>query len=153
MSDKLTKRQKGFVKDYIISENGTDAAEKNYNTKDRYSASSIAVDNLKKPHIIEAIQSIAESIPDSLIVEKHLALLNKKEKVTKNNMTTGEIDVIDTGEIDVGAVSKGLDMIYKIKGTYAPDKNINLNINQEQSPDQLAKAQLFNEWFKKQQQI
>ncbi len=52
-------------------------------------------------------------IPDKLLGEKHLLLLNK---------------VDEKGEIDVQAVSKGLDMGYKIKGAYAPEKSINLDI-------------------------
>jgi len=48
-------------------------------------------------------------IPDSLLAEKHQALLNKKDK--------------KTGEIDDDAVAKGLDMGYKVKGKYAPDKH------------------------------
>ena len=50
---------------------------------------------------------IADMLPDDLLAEKHLALLNK-------------IDA--EGEIDVQAVKAGLDMGYKIKGTYAPEK-------------------------------
>lgn len=58
-------------------------------------------------------------LPDKLLAEKHRELLNKKEVVTKNNVTTGEVDTIETGEIDVTAVTKGLDMAYKLKGRYA----------------------------------
>lgn len=49
-------------------------------------------------------------IPDSLLAKKHLALLNKEDKIT--------------GDIDVQAVSKGLDMAYKIKNKYPKDTNI-----------------------------
>lgn len=59
-----------------------------------------------------------EHLPDKLLAEKHKALLNKQEVVTKNNMTTGEVDTIPTGEIDVQGVVKGLDMAYKLKGRY-----------------------------------
>ena len=70
-----------------------------------------------------------QNIPDSLLAAKHLELLNKYEVVTKNNMTTGEVDVIETGQIDAQAVKSGLDMAYKLKGKYAPDKAINLNVD------------------------
>lgn len=108
---RLTKKERGFVKDYVKTENGTQAAFKNYDTTYE-TARSIASENLTKPHIIEAIKSIADSIPNELLAEKHLALLNKGD---------------DKG-IDIQAVSKGLDMAYKLKGSYAPEKSVNLNI-------------------------
>lgn len=62
-------------------------------------------------------------LPDSLLAKKHQALLNKEEVRLKNNNETGEIDVIPTGQIDVQAVAKGLEMAYKLKGSYAPEKH------------------------------
>ena len=47
-----------------------------------------------------------EYIPDKLLAEKHKELLNKKIK----------------GELDPNAVGKGLDMGYKLKGKYTPEK-------------------------------
>lgn len=64
-----------------------------------------------------------EYLPDSLLVSKHNALLNKKEKLLRNNMSTKKVEVVDTGQIDTQAVSKGLDMAYKLKGSYEPDKH------------------------------
>lgn len=63
-----------------------------------------------------------EYLPDSLIAKKHLELLNKQEVITKNNVSTGEVDVKYTGQIDVNAVKAGLDMAYKLKGKYAAEK-------------------------------
>lgn len=59
-------------------------------------------------------------LPDSLLAEKHNALLNKKEFMIIRSGK--EAEVTPTGEIDPNAVAKGLDMAYKIKGTYAPEK-------------------------------
>jgi ATP:corrinoid adenosyltransferase len=71
-------------------------------------------------------------IPDELLLEKHKALLNKEEVVTKNNVTTGEVDVIPTGQIDTQAVKAGLDMAYKVKGNYAAEKKeITMEITEE----------------------
>ena len=113
---KLTKREKGFIKDIINGETGVVAAKSNYNTSSYASAGAIACETLKKPRIQEAIKTIAEQIPDELLVEKHLALLNKKNK-----------DGIDTQ-----AVKAGLEMSYKLKGSYSPEKikysgEININ--------------------------
>lgn len=119
---RLSKKQKGFVKDYIKTGNGVKSALNNYDTKDYNTANQIAIENLQKPTVQNAIKSIADSIPDDLLIKKHIQLLNKEEVVTKNNMTTGEVDVKKTGQIDAQAVKAGLDMAYKLKGAYAADK-------------------------------
>lgn len=105
----MSKKQKGFVKDFIETGNATQAALLNYDVKDgkvpkERVAESIGSENLSKPIIQSAI---ADALPDELLTRKHLALLNK---------------VDENGEIDVQAVSKGLDMGYKVKGSYAPEK-------------------------------
>lgn len=74
-----------------------------------------------------------EYLPDDLLLEKHLELLNKTEKIAKNNNATKQVEVIDTGEPDTQAVSKALDMAYKMKGSYAPEKRITLDLTQESS--------------------
>jgi hypothetical protein len=55
-----------------------------------------------------------EYLPDSLIAKKHKALLEKLDK---------------QGEIDVQAVSKGVEMGYKIKGRFE-NEGVNINFNQ-----------------------
>lgn len=112
MTDELTRKQKGFVKDYVATGNGTQAALNNYDTENEHTAASIASENLTKPEIQRAI---AERLPDDLLEEKHLALLNKTEEIVIDGQ------IVSKG-IDVQAVSKGLDMAYKIKGSYAPEK-------------------------------
>lgn len=57
-----TLRQRGFVKDYIETKNGTEAAARNYDTKDRNVASAIAVENLGKPLIKTLLQEALESV-------------------------------------------------------------------------------------------
>lgn len=70
-------------------------------------------------------------LPEKMIAERHRQLLDKKELVIRNNNKTGKLEVLETGQIDAQAVSKALDMYYKLKGTYAPEKNINANITLE----------------------
>lgn len=126
---KLTRKQKGFVKDYAKTGNGSLAVKNNYDVdpNDDNTSASIASENLRKPNIQRAI---AEMIPDELLGEKHLALLNK---------------IDEKGEIDVQAVSKGLDMGYKIKGSYAPEKTVNMNIEVESSEEIKRLADQLNE--------
>ena len=129
MADKLTIKERGFVKDYLANGNGTLAALKNYDTKNENTAAVIAHENLRKPKIVKAI---GDRLDDNLLVKKHYALLNKMEVITKNNNKTGEIEVIPTGEIDAQAVSKALDMAYKIKSTYAIEKPASVTVNVEE---------------------
>ena len=110
---KLSKKERGFVKEYIKTGNGTQSALKVYDTKSYMTGAMIASENLKKPKIIKALQ---EMLPDDLLADRHLALLNKKEIVKGL-----EGEYVD---IDTLAVSKGLDMAYKIKGSYSPEKSV-----------------------------
>lgn len=67
-------------------------------------------------------------IPDSLLAKRHKELLNKREVVKEFSHEQGEYvqKVID--QPDTNAVRAGLDMGYKLKGKYAAEKHINLNI-------------------------
>jgi len=129
MAEKLTKQEQTFVKEVVETGNQTQSVKEAYKIKDNNYAGVKGNRLIRKDKIKKAIKSIAETIPNELLTEKHLALLNKEEVIIKNNMITGEIEVIPTGQIDIQAVSKGLDMAYKIKGSYAPDRNININMS------------------------
>lgn len=59
MSNRLTKKQHAFVKEYLETGNGTKSALKAYNTNDYSTAGMIASENLKKPKIIEAMENEA----------------------------------------------------------------------------------------------
>lgn len=148
MAKALTKKQKGFVKDYAKTGNGTQAVLKNYDTTDYATASVIAVENLEKPRIIKAL---AERLPDDLLEERHLELLNKRET---HIYSTGRGKGYKVHKIDLGpevqAVSKGLDMAYKIKGSYAPEKSQRLQVNLNgHSEDKSALEELRREYEEK----
>ncbi|MDB4984419.1 MAG: hypothetical protein JWM20_598 [Patescibacteria group bacterium] len=55
-----------------------------------------------------------EFFPDAEIAKKHRQLLEKKEVIVHGK----DSKLIKTGEIDVNAVARGLDMVYKIKNRY-----------------------------------
>ena len=119
MATRLTKKEKGFIKDVLKTGNGTLAALNNYDIQAKdpeNTAASIASENLRKPKIQKAL---SDALPDDLLAERHLELLNKREVV---KMFNGEGKVID--QPDTQAVSKGLEMAYKIKGSYAAEKSI-----------------------------
>lgn len=74
---------------------------------------------------------ISRELPDGLLAKRHRELLNKREVfITKKKDGTQEVELID--QPDTQAVSKGLDMAYKIKGRYSEeiggDTNIQVNI-------------------------
>ena len=110
--DKLSKKAKGFVKDYIETGNGTQAALNNYDTKDYSTAGAIASENLKKPKIIEAIRTLSERIDDDTLYE----VLTDGLKATYNDKP------------DFGVRHKYLDTALKIKGEYTNDDSKNINI-------------------------
>lgn len=145
--DKLSKKQKGFIKDYIKTGNGVQSALKNYDTKDYKTASAIAIDNLEKPIIQETIARYGDRFSYEELAQHHKKLLNQKQKsyfvfpksmedeeiIDKVNKAGFEVIVISPGEKgkyafysidDAVAIRSGLDMAYKIKGTYAPEKKI-----------------------------
>ena len=126
---RLSKKEREFIKNYLATGNGTRSVLASYDTTNEKTASVIAVENLGKPKIRNAT---LEALSDDLIKEKHLALLNKQEVIVRNNVTTGQLEVIPTGQIDVQAVKAGLDMAFKVRGDYAPIKTANINLNYEQ---------------------
>ncbi len=109
MPRKLTKKQRGFVKDYIRTENGTRAILNNYDIDSpnkRDVAKSMASENLAKPYIQVAIK---DAIPDELLAKVHLEGLQA---------TTGPLD-----QPDYNVRHKYMDSGYKLKGEYAPEKH------------------------------
>ena len=116
----LSKKQFDFAKEYAKTGNGTQSALKVYDTEDPNTANQIAVDNLRKPIVIKAIKSIAEQIPDSLLVKVH------KE---------GLKSVDNEGNTDYNARHKYLDTAYKLKKLYEDNgggnKTLIINVSEE----------------------
>lgn len=114
---KLTKKQKGFAKDYAITENGTEAALKNYDIKGKKPeriAAAIASENLTVPSIVEEIDNKRKSLKQALIdkgidenkiAEKVDVLLEAKKPIWEE--VDGQMEHVGD-EIDFTAVDKGL---------------------------------------------
>lgn len=151
--DKLSKKQKGFIKDYIKTGNGVQSALNNYDTKDYKTASAIAIENLEKPIIQQTIERYSDRFSDEELAQHHKKLLNQKQKsyfvfpksmedeeiIDKVNKAGFEVIVISPGDkgkyafysIDDSIAKKaGLDMAYKLKGSYAPEKK-SIEIDEE----------------------
>lgn len=83
MATKLTKKQKGFVKDYIETGIGQVAAERNYDVKDGNTARAIASENLTKPNIIKYLEENAIGA-SSRIVELSESAKNEAVRLGAN---------------------------------------------------------------------
>lgn len=116
--ENLTKQDQDFVKEVAITGNKTQSAKKAYGIEDDNYANVKAQRLIRKDTINTAIQEVkstlADRIPDDLVASKHIALLNKTD---------------EKGEIDVQAVKAGVDIAYKLKGSYNnTDEQKNINI-------------------------
>lgn len=84
----LTKKQKGFVKDYIDTGNATQAVKNNYDVSNDLTARSIGSENLTKPNIQQAIESHAEKA-ESMVY--HLSQ-NAEAEVVRLNASKDILD-------------------------------------------------------------
>ncbi len=91
-------------------------------------------------------------LPDKDLARVHqegLAATTKRPHlIDRDDKGRPVYDYID--EDDYATRHRYLDSAYKLKGLYAPEKSINLNINEE-TPEAKMRGKAFNEWFKKQQ--
>lgn len=139
---RLTKKQRGFVKDYVLTENGAQSVMKNYDVKDNIVAKAMASENLAKPYILEAVndakRTVAEALTEELLLEVHLEGLRATKMDGKGGMmiglSNGGVESVGHTEMqtpDYAVRHKYLDSAYKLKGSYAPDKQINVNVELE----------------------
>lgn len=78
MTTRLTKKEKGFVDDWLELGNATKAALRNYDTKIYSVAGAIGSENLKKQKIIDYIESQAAG---AALRMKELSMSAKTEQV------------------------------------------------------------------------
>lgn len=120
MPKRISKKQRGFAKDFVESGNGTQAALKNYDTKDYMTAAAIASENLRKPQVRELIEGYAE-------------------RATKNIQTLAENAENET--VRLNANKDQLD-----RAGYKPiERSININVESEASPEIKALADKLND--------
>ena len=125
----LTPKQENFIEAYIDNGgNGTAAALEAYNTTDTNTAAVIASENLRKPKIVSALE---EALPDHLLAQVHKeGLMATRPIYDKEGKLVGE-------DADFNARHKYLDSAYKIKGLYAPEKKLNVNLTISEVLDSL----------------
>lgn len=121
MEEKLTKQDQVFVKEIVEHGNQTEAARKAYGIKNEGYARVKGHKQLTKNNIVKAIQTLADRISDDKLHEVLEEGLDASQKLVKDGQIIAEIP-------DHNVRHKFLDTAIKLKGLYAPEKNINLNI-------------------------
>lgn len=121
----LTRKQNKFVKEFIETGNGTQAALAVYDTEDENTAAVIAHENLRKPKILKAIE---EALPDDILNQVHLEGLYATKPIYSPK---GDLVAEDA---DFSVRAKYLELAYKRRGLFAPDRSINVNVEVEASP-------------------
>ena len=77
---------------------------------------------------------MGQYLPDKLLAAKHKELL--EIPIKRKTYLKGDLETVEES-LDVQAVSKGLDMAYKLKGKYVPEK--------KEFSGAISLSQLFNE--------
>lgn len=171
MAQKLTRKQETFVDEYVEHGNGTEAAKIAYDIESPNEtdvAKSIASENLTKPYIVKAI---AERLDDDKLEKAHNSLLDAvrldyfvfpstmhdneiEEHVSAQGLTVINIRPTQKGKMaffslpDGSARSKGLELAYKLKGSFAPDKHISVNVELEATPEIKDLTNKLNELYR-----
>lgn len=114
MARKITPKQKKFADAYLESGNGTLAVMESYDVpQDKPNlAAVIASENLTKPNVINYLEA---ALPDDLLARIH-----------KEGLEATRLE--DDGP-DFNVRHKYLDTAYKLKGSYAAEKSINMNVS------------------------
>lgn len=125
----LSGQERIFAKEVALTDNATQAVVKAYKKKNSGYIRTKAHRLMTKENIIKAVEeiklSLAEKIPDELLMKVHLEGLQASDKVFNSE---GEV-ILE--KPDYAVRHKYLDSGYKLKGSYAAEKQINLNIHAE----------------------
>lgn len=110
---KLTLKEQCFCEAYLkFYGNGVQAVfEAGYKTKDPRVAAAIASENLRKPHIMAYVNGLltAYGFNDDNVEKQHLFVLNQYA--------------------DLQAKNKAIEMFYKLRGKFAPEKHQHTVVN------------------------
>ena len=120
MIEELTLKEKEFVKEYVASnENGTATVEKVYKKKGGYA-------RLKAHRLI-----MKDNISQEIVKERETLKQALENQGINSKKIAKKIDVLLEAKQgkrpDYTAINNGINHAVKVRGDYAPDKNINLN--------------------------
>lgn len=102
---------------------------------------------LAKVSYSKGLQKQPSRILESEGVKEELALLG----FTEDNAKSVVAEILLNPDADTNSRLKASDQIFKVHGTYAAEKKLNVNLNVERTPELEEKGKLFDEWIKKQQ--
>lgn len=111
-SHKMRIKGLAFAREYVKSGfNGTKAVKALYNPKNEHTANSMATEVLRKPVVQNAILQEMEKqgMTNEYLISHHKSVVAQSEHLPSKN--------------------SAIDMAYKLKGVYAPDKQLNVNID------------------------
>jgi hypothetical protein len=106
----------------------------------------------KTESMLEALEQTG--VTPSFLARKVKELLNKEQVIVRNNVTTGLIETVETGEIDVQAVKIGMENAFKlgVGGGYKDNQtnttNQTINYNFINSPEVQQKVKDFEDDLK-----
>ena len=124
--EKLTEKEKRYVLNRAIGKSKAESALLSFDCDSYDSAKSLGCKLSKDPDIQLALSDLMaqEAIPRRRRIQRLKDLIESK---------------------DLAAVSKGLDMSWKLDGSYAPDKHLVLNANYSQITERLEKIRAEQE--------
>lgn len=157
MANKLTRKRKVFVETFVETGVAAEAAREAFDIdpENHQLAASMGHEYLSKPEIQQAIaektkerEAMVEEAHDSLLTAVRLdyfvfpKAMSDEEIIghlTSVGLITINIRPSDKGKLaffslpDGAARSKGIELHHKVKGTFAPDKHVNVNVEVETS--------------------
>lgn len=116
---RLTKKQRGYVNDKADGIPGVQAVLNHYDTEDYNTAAAISSENLNKPNIQEELRKLGfDSNNAKRVISQILndEMLEPKDRI------------------------KAAENVFKVHGDYAPEKQINVNIESAPSEDMIQYA-------------
>ena|SRR2546429_861275 len=111
-----TLKQREFVREYVKSGNGTQAAIAAYDTKDPLIASTIANQNLNKPQVQQLLE---QALIEAGLTDSEIA--GSLRKVVQKGL--------DSEKVTASDALKSLDMVLRIKGGYAATKQVHAKLD------------------------
>ena len=138
---RLSFKQKGFCKTFVENKgNATDAAEKNYNVKNRKMATVLGSLNLDKPMIQNEIERLMEEkeITDGLLFDK------LKEGMEAKVVSSYQGESTESEIPDYDKRFKWWDAAAKIKNLYPAQETINKNFNLDVQLENMPKEQFVD---------
>ena len=152
--EELTQQEQDFVKEVVKTGNKTEAVVKAYKEKDDNYAGVKGHRLIRKDKIQKAVTQVKKTLAERIDVDKLEKVFNEGleagKHIYKNNNESGEIE--DMGiEPDYAVRHKYFDSGVKIMGEYAPDRNVNINLdaNITINPKTLELAKHYEEELKK----